>query len=123
MRAAGLGVVVQAGPGSKFKVGDHVSGAWGTFLALVIDRRILSEFLGQVCRNTQSLKTSTSRNWSRFTHYREPHFPWYLTFMLCRLPAGVEPLDYLSVLGSSGRSIPLPCEWVDRTLILFSIQA
>jgi len=31
MRALGLGVVVEAGPGSQFKIGDNVSGAWGEF--------------------------------------------------------------------------------------------
>jgi hypothetical protein len=31
MRALGLGVIVEAGPGSQFKVGDNVSGAWGEF--------------------------------------------------------------------------------------------
>jgi hypothetical protein len=29
MRAQGLGVVVTVGPGSKFAVGDTVSGPWG----------------------------------------------------------------------------------------------
>lgn len=29
MRAMGLGVVVEVGPGSSFKVGDNVSGPWG----------------------------------------------------------------------------------------------
>ena len=31
MRAAGLGVVVEVGPGSTFEVGDHVTGSWGAF--------------------------------------------------------------------------------------------
>ena len=31
MRALGLGVIIEAGPGSQFKVGDNVSGAWGEF--------------------------------------------------------------------------------------------
>jgi len=34
MRASGLGVVVEVGPGSAFKVGDHVAGSWGTFPVL-----------------------------------------------------------------------------------------
>jgi hypothetical protein len=29
MRGQGLGVVLEAGRGSKFKAGDLVSGAWG----------------------------------------------------------------------------------------------
>lgn len=29
MRAQGLGVVLAVGEDSKFKVGDHVTGAWG----------------------------------------------------------------------------------------------
>lgn len=29
MRALGLGVVIEVGPGSQFKVGDNVSGPWG----------------------------------------------------------------------------------------------
>ena len=32
MRAAGLGVVVEVGPGSTFNVGDRVTGSWGVFL-------------------------------------------------------------------------------------------
>ncbi len=32
MRAGGLGVVIATGPGSKFKVGDHVYGPWGASL-------------------------------------------------------------------------------------------
>jgi hypothetical protein len=31
MRAAGLGVVVEVGPGSMFNVGDRVKGSWGAF--------------------------------------------------------------------------------------------
>lgn len=31
MRAAGLGVVVEVGPGSTFNVGDRVTGSWGLF--------------------------------------------------------------------------------------------
>lgn len=34
MRATGLGVVVEVGPGSTFKVGDHVTGSWGAFSVL-----------------------------------------------------------------------------------------
>ena len=30
MRGMGIGVVIATGPGSKFKVGDHVMGPWGT---------------------------------------------------------------------------------------------
>jgi len=30
MRASGLGVVIEAGPGSVFKAGDRVTGSWGT---------------------------------------------------------------------------------------------
>ncbi|KAJ2917408.1 hypothetical protein MD484_g3005, partial [Candolleomyces efflorescens] len=63
MRAVGLGVVVQAGPGSKFKVGDYVSGAWG-----------MQEYAVAKDQHLEKLE----------------------------VPAGVEPLDYLGVLGSSG---------------------
>ena len=31
MRAAGLGMVVEVGPGSMFNVGDRVTGSWGVF--------------------------------------------------------------------------------------------
>ena len=31
MRAAGLGVIVEVGPGSMFNVGDRVKGSWGVF--------------------------------------------------------------------------------------------
>jgi hypothetical protein len=31
MRAAGLGVVVEVGPGSMFNEGDRVTGSWGVF--------------------------------------------------------------------------------------------
>ena len=34
MRATGLGVVVEVGPGSMFNVGDRVTGSWGVFLVL-----------------------------------------------------------------------------------------
>ena len=34
MRATGLGMVVEVGPGSTFKVGDHVTGSWGAFSVL-----------------------------------------------------------------------------------------
>ena len=33
MRATGLGVVVEVGPGSMLNVGDHVTGSWGVFPA------------------------------------------------------------------------------------------
>ena len=33
MRATGLGVVVEVGPGSIFNVGDRVTGSWGVFPA------------------------------------------------------------------------------------------
>ena len=35
MRAAGLGVVVEVGPGSTFEVGDRVTGSWGAFIVFV----------------------------------------------------------------------------------------
>ncbi|KAF5342506.1 hypothetical protein D9611_001526 [Ephemerocybe angulata] len=63
MRAGGIGVVVRAGLGSKFKVGDYVSGAWGMQEYAVVKDKYLEKL---------------------------------------DLPAGVEPLDYLNVLGSSG---------------------
>jgi len=31
MRALGLGVIIEVGPGSQFNVGDNVSGIWGGF--------------------------------------------------------------------------------------------
>ena len=34
MRATGLGVVVEVGPGSMFNVGDRVTGSWGVFHVL-----------------------------------------------------------------------------------------
>lgn len=41
MRALGLGVIVEAGPGSQFKVGDNVSGAWGmTEYAIMKDKNL-----------------------------------------------------------------------------------
>ncbi|XP_006459395.1 hypothetical protein AGABI2DRAFT_191381 [Agaricus bisporus var. bisporus H97] len=41
MRAQGLGVVLAVGEDSKFKVGDHVTGAWGmTEYAVVPDQRL-----------------------------------------------------------------------------------
>lgn len=63
MRAGGLGVVVSVGAGSKFKVGDYVSGAWGMQEYAVVKDKHLDKL---------------------------------------DLPTGVEPLDYLNVLGSSG---------------------
>ncbi|PPQ66557.1 hypothetical protein CVT24_007122 [Panaeolus cyanescens] len=63
MRAGGLGVVVEAGPASKFKVGDYVSGAWG-----------MTEFSVMKDKDLEIL----------------------------HLQPGIEPLDYLNVLGSSG---------------------
>ncbi|KAF9557438.1 alcohol dehydrogenase [Agrocybe pediades] len=63
MRALGLGVVIETGPGSKFSVGDNVSGPWGmTEYAVMKDKHIDKIDL---------------------------------------LP-GVQPLDFLNVLGSSG---------------------
>ncbi|KAF9048737.1 alcohol dehydrogenase [Panaeolus papilionaceus] len=63
MRAGGLGVIVDAGPGSKFKAGDYVSGAWGmTEYAVMKDKDL----------------------------------------EILHLQPGIEPLDYLNVLGSSG---------------------
>ena len=35
MRATGLGVVVEVGPGSVFNVGDRVKGSWGVFLVFL----------------------------------------------------------------------------------------
>jgi hypothetical protein len=41
MRAQGLGVVLAAGEDSKFKIGDHVAGAWGmTEYVVVPDKRL-----------------------------------------------------------------------------------
>jgi len=41
MRATGLGVVVEVGPGSRFKVGDHVTGSWGmTEYAVMKDSKL-----------------------------------------------------------------------------------
>ncbi|KAJ8515676.1 hypothetical protein ONZ45_g6960 [Pleurotus djamor] len=63
MRAMGLGVVVKAGPGSKFKVGDNVTGAFGwTEYAVMQDKGLT----------------------------RVELYP------------GVQLLDYLNTLGSSG---------------------
>ena len=45
MRAAGLGVVVEVGPGSRFKVGDHVTGSWGTFPVLPLLYWMLPTYL------------------------------------------------------------------------------
>lgn len=36
MRAQGLGIVLAVGEGSKFKVGDHVTGAWGMDIRPVV---------------------------------------------------------------------------------------
>ncbi|KJA26275.1 hypothetical protein HYPSUDRAFT_36553 [Hypholoma sublateritium FD-334 SS-4] len=63
MRAGGLGVVIRTGPGSKFRVGDHVYGPWG-----------MTEYAVMADKTLEKLDI---------------------------LP-GVKPLDYLSVLGSSG---------------------
>ncbi|EAU85415.1 alcohol dehydrogenase [Coprinopsis cinerea okayama7 len=47
MRAAGLGVVVAVGPGSKFQVGDYVSGQWGMReFAVVKDKHLEKLELG-----------------------------------------------------------------------------
>ncbi|CAA7267032.1 unnamed protein product [Cyclocybe aegerita] len=63
MRALGLGVVVEAGPGSKFKVGDYVSGTWGMTEYAVMKDKHLDRLV---------------------------------------LAPGIEPIDYLNVLGTSG---------------------
>jgi len=44
MRALGLGVIVEAGPGSRFKVGDNVSGAWGEFCLVPSNHQITRIF-------------------------------------------------------------------------------
>ncbi|TFK28116.1 alcohol dehydrogenase [Coprinopsis marcescibilis] len=63
MRAAGLGIVVAAGPGSTFSVGDYVSGAWGMQeYAVVHDKHLVK----------------------------------------LELSPGIDALDYLGPLGSSG---------------------
>jgi hypothetical protein len=36
MRAAGLGVVVEVGPGSVFNLGDRVTGSWGVLLVFCL---------------------------------------------------------------------------------------
>jgi hypothetical protein len=43
MRAAGLGVIVEVGPGSTFEVGDRVTGSWGAFLILSLPSRCTHE--------------------------------------------------------------------------------
>ncbi|PPQ85379.1 hypothetical protein CVT25_006410 [Psilocybe cyanescens] len=63
MRAMGLGVVIEVGPGSCFKVGDNVSGPWGMTEFAVMKDKFVDKLV---------------------------------------IPRGVEPLDFLSVLGSSG---------------------
>ncbi|KAF8910620.1 alcohol dehydrogenase [Gymnopilus junonius] len=63
MRALGLGVVIETGPGSKFKVGDYVSGPWG---------------------------------WTEYAVMKDSALD------KLAIPQGVEPLDYLNVLGIAG---------------------
>ncbi|KAJ3506639.1 hypothetical protein NLJ89_g6756 [Agrocybe chaxingu] len=63
MRALGLGVVIEAGPGSRFKVGDYVSGTWG-----------MTEYAVMKDKHLDKLA----------------------------LAPGIEPIDYLNVLGTSG---------------------
>jgi len=38
MRALGLGVVIETGPGSKLSVGDYVSGPWGECSIIRLDQ-------------------------------------------------------------------------------------
>jgi hypothetical protein len=41
MRAQCLGVVLEVGEGSMFRIGDHVSGLWGmTEYAVISDRKL-----------------------------------------------------------------------------------
>jgi len=63
MRALGLGVIVEVGPGSQFNVGDNVSGVWGMTEYAVMKDKDLDKIV---------------------------------------LPPGGVPLDFLSVLGTSG---------------------
>ncbi|KAF9484373.1 alcohol dehydrogenase [Pholiota conissans] len=63
MRALGLGVVLETGVGSKFKVGDAVSGPWGMTEYAVMSDKALEKL---------------------------------------EIHPGVQPIDYLSILGSSG---------------------
>ncbi|KAG6817330.1 hypothetical protein H0H87_009928 [Tephrocybe sp. NHM501043] len=63
MRANGLGVVVEAGPGTSLSVGDTVSGPWGMTEYAVVKEKIIEKLT---------------------------------------IPRGVQALDFLNTLGSSG---------------------
>lgn len=45
MRGMGIGVVLATGPGSKFKVGDHVMGPWGWTEYAVVKDKILEKLV------------------------------------------------------------------------------
>ncbi|KAF8952403.1 hypothetical protein BDZ97DRAFT_1920010 [Flammula alnicola] len=70
MRALGLGVIIEVGLVSQFKVGDHVSGPWGMTEYAVMKDKTLDKI---------------------------------------DLPPGVEPLDFLNVLGTSGLTAYFIC--------------
>ncbi|TFK40348.1 alcohol dehydrogenase [Crucibulum laeve] len=63
MRAMGLGIILETGAGSKFKIGDYVSGAWGMTEYAVMSDKAIEKLV---------------------------------------IPPGVQPLDFLNTLGSSG---------------------
>ncbi|KAG6897052.1 hypothetical protein C0992_004461 [Termitomyces sp. T32_za158] len=63
MRAQGLGVVVEAGPGTSISAGDTVSGAWGMTEYAIMKEKMVTKLI---------------------------------------IPEGVQALDFLNTLGSSG---------------------
>lgn len=62
MRAAGLGIVVQVGEGSKFSPGDEVSGVVGELHGQATPCIQINDLLLQAGGNTLSLTTSLSPN-------------------------------------------------------------
>ncbi|KAG6813926.1 hypothetical protein H0H92_005775 [Tricholoma furcatifolium] len=80
MRAQGLGVIVEAGPGTSFSVGDTVTGAWGAsacYLVLVHPskrRQGMTEYAVVKAKTVQKVV----------------------------VPKGVQALDFMNTLGSSG---------------------
>jgi len=101
MRAAGLGIVVQVGEGSKFSVGDEVSGVVGKSHDKTAPSTQADGIHAQAGGNTSSLTTSLSPNSRpRFPSLRE--FNVIFSLDLLRTIPGAQALDFLGPLGHVG---------------------
>ncbi|KXN89105.1 Putative NADP-dependent oxidoreductase YfmJ [Leucoagaricus sp. SymC.cos] len=97
MRAQGLGVVISVGEGSKFKVGDHVTGAWGMTEYVVVPDKLVEKI--ELYPGVQPLDYLNTLGLSGLTAY----------FGLKKI-GEVKPGEKLVVSGAAGSVGSITCQ-------------